>query len=121
MEHSLAAKQNALSNLQRYRNRPIIAAIKQMAANKMSRQIGFYAIEKDGKGIRYLSMPISILLDCRHNDNCSITVRGCGMDMIFATLYRLNCIIYDLENPDGGRKFDHALNYFFDADSYIYI
>ena len=49
MEHSLAAKQDALSNLQRYRNRPIIAAIKQVASNNMSRQIGFIRLRKTEK------------------------------------------------------------------------
>lgn len=64
--------------------RLMIATIKSVAKSGMSRVISFYYISKN-KDLHNLDFLISLIAGNKLKDN-GVFVKGCGMDMIFATL-----------------------------------
>lgn len=67
----------------------IYARVTSVSRSGMSRHIHFVAITK--KGDFYLTYYISKVLGLSYRDSDdSLFISGCGMDMIFETLYRLN-------------------------------
>ena len=62
----------------------VIASVKSVAKSGMSRTISFYLIENN-QPIDITCVIAQVLGHTLQRD-CTIRVRGCGMDMIFATL-----------------------------------
>lgn len=62
----------------------VIASVKSVAKSGMSRTISFYIIENN-KPIDITCVIAQVLGHTLQRD-CTIRVKGCGMDMIFATL-----------------------------------
>lgn len=77
----------------------IIASIKNISSSGMSRNIAFGFITE--KRLFNFTYHISVIKEISMNDNNSIRVGGCGMDMIFATLYGLNGNIASLLKTYG--------------------
>ena len=65
-------------------NTTIIASVKSVAKSGMSRTIAFYMIENNK--IVDITHVIAQVLGHTLQRDCTIRVKGCGMDMIFATL-----------------------------------
>lgn len=69
----------------------VYAKVVHVSASGMSREIQFYLISKKDGSVYYISYTIAQALGWRYNDSYnSVHVDGCGMDMIFHTLYCLN-------------------------------
>lgn len=66
----------------------IIASIKNISSSGMSRNIAFGFITE--KRLFNFTYHISVIKGINMNDNHSIRVGGCGMDMVFHALYSLN-------------------------------
>ncbi len=73
----------------------VYATIKKVSSTGMSRQIAILVI--DGKQIRNISGWVATFLGMKWNDNGSVTVGGCGMDMGFHVVYTLSRALW----PDG--------------------
>lgn len=62
----------------------IIATVKSVAKSGMSRTIAFYMIENNN--LIDITCVIAQVLGHKLQRDCTIRVKGCGMDMVFATL-----------------------------------
>lgn len=71
-------------------NGKVLASVKSVSSSGMSRVINFYYISKEGY-IFNLNYKIAKVLNYRLMDK-GVRVYGCGMDMIFNTLYNLNIL-----------------------------
>lgn len=89
----------------------IIATIKRVSTSGMSRNIAFGFITE--KRLFNFTYHISVIKEITMNDNHSIRVGGCGMDMIFHTLYSLNGNIVSLLKTYGLLKDNEYSNYNF--------
>ena len=90
----------------------IIATIKTVSSSGMNRNIAFGFITE--KRLFNFTYHISVIKEINMNDNNhSIRVGGCGMDMIFATLYGLNGSIANLLKTYGLLKDNEYSNYNF--------
>jgi hypothetical protein len=65
--------------------------VKQVASSGMSRRIAFLAVV-NGR-IENISFEIGKALGIRWNDDGSLTVRGCGMNMVFAVVNELEQVL----------------------------
>ena len=74
-------------------NNTLITTVKSVSKTGMSRVISFNYIAKDGY-IFNLNYKISKILGYKLTDE-GVRVYGCGMDMIFNTLYNLNAYALD--------------------------
>ena len=63
----------------------IYAIVRSVARSGMSRTMSFYMVE-DGELINITHVVAEVCGYKLNEDNWTIRVRGCGMDMIFATL-----------------------------------
>ena len=61
----------------------LIIQIKSVSKSGMSRQMAVYVFNKKEGRLQNITYSIAELLDYKYNDNNSITVSGCGMDMTF--------------------------------------
>ena len=97
------------------KNKTIYARVETVSSSGMSRSINFYCVV-DGK-IRKLNYYIHGLLGYRYNKDYAIVVGGCGMDMIFNTVYNLNWVAYDLEHKrKNKRRKDIGYHYLFNSN-----
>ena len=95
----------------------IIASVKSVSRDGMNRSIKFACIKNNG--LYYLTYNICKLLDEKITSDDCIRVNGCGMDMIFDTITRINRKIATLD----GLKYDfkNECNYIFNANNYTTI
>lgn len=80
----------------------VFGVVRNVSRSGMSREIDFFCFRPDGdetSGIHqwYLSPSIGEALGIRRADSGALKIGGCGMDMIFATVYSLSSAAY----PDG--------------------
>lgn len=73
----------------------IYGIVRSVSRSGMSRVISFYKIGADGPV--YLTGYMAKALDYRRADD-GLKVNGCGMDMIFDTVYNLGRVLW----PNGG-------------------
>lgn len=92
-------------------NNEILASVKSISSSGMSRNIAFAMITNNR--LFNFTYHLSILRECKLNNDNSIRVGGCGMDMIFATLYGLNGSIASLLKTYGLLKDYEYSNYNF--------
>lgn len=69
--------------------------VRHVSRSGMSRQIDFYAIS--GSEPLCISGYMAELMDYRQSKDGALVVGGCGMDMIFATVYNLGATLW----PNG--------------------
>lgn len=111
-------KLEALNNIRRAlkdtTNNTIYAHITKVSASGMSRRIKFYTIKDDE--LYYLTYNIGVLLGDNVNGD-GLLAKGCGMDIIFNTLYNANCAAYELDH-DGDYKYSNDIcnTYIFNTD-----
>ena len=69
----------------------VYAKVNKVSASGMSRNIGLYLVRKDGS-INDISYHASKALEWGYKDgyNGGVRVSGCGMDMLFHTVYTLS-------------------------------
>lgn len=67
----------------------IVASIKHISSSGMNRDIAFAMITSQGR-LFNITYCMSLLDEHKLNDNHTIRVGGCGMDMIFHSLYNFN-------------------------------
>lgn len=93
------------------KNKRVYADVTHVSASGMSRDIKFAAITKSGDYIP-LTWYIAKALGYSLQKDGTIKVYGCGMDMIFNTLYNLNSeAIYNGVVRISKNKDDHELRY----------
>lgn len=74
----------------------VIATVKKVASSGMSRQVAFAIVINED--VHFITYFISKALGLRYNEsNNTITISGCGMDVIFGTLYNLNVALMKYE------------------------
>ena len=81
-----------------------IASFKRVAKSGMRRTISFYMIENNK--IIDITQVIAQVLGYTLQRDCTIRVKGCGMDMIFATLS-------DFANKIGFKKRPYWCEYYY--------
>lgn len=87
-----------------------LASVKSVSKSGMSRNISFSLVTSDLKRnieIYYLNYIISQLLNETLKSDDSVKITGCGMDMIFNTLYRLTKKVFtdsEIESLGGYSK-----------------
>lgn len=119
MEKLTKKEQNILNGIYKLRgiliecgSNRVKAYVTHVAPSGMSRRVKFYT--QDGKDMTPL---IAYIMERTINDK-GILVRGCGVDVIFATLYNINCLANRLEGNEYNRN--KACNYIVDTN-YDYI
>lgn len=86
-----AGKANAERFLKALKERRILAVIKSVSSTGMSRQVAFREISTTAEGNTHI-LQFDYFLNCLgypYGKQGGIIVRGCGMDMIFNTLYNV--------------------------------
>ena len=78
-----------VSSMNPQKDNTIVASVKHVSSSGMSREIGFAMITSQGH-LFNMTYCMSKLAECKLNDNHTIRVGGCGMDMIFHSLYNFN-------------------------------
>lgn len=78
--------------MKKCKNKRIYAAVLHVSGSGMSRVITFKAIDKRGNLYNVNELIHQITGYKWSNNYYGLTVHGCGMDMIFNTLYNVNCI-----------------------------
>ena len=78
-----------VSSMNLQKDNVIVASVKHVSSSGMSRDIGFAMITSQGH-LFNMTYCMSLLAECKLNDNHSIRIGGCGMDMIFHALYSFN-------------------------------
>ena len=80
--------------MQKTKNKRVYATVLHVSNTGMSRVIKFIAITKQGD-VYNLNNLIHRITGYKHDPNYyGLRVYGCGMDMIFHTLYNVNSIAY---------------------------
>ena len=106
-------KEKALAILGEWRGYTLLAHVNSVSRSGMTRRIEFYAAE--GNEISRIGYLMSKILEWPYDvDKGGFQVSGCGMDMIFHTIYSFNHYAYRAENP--GKDYvvpDSGYNYFF--------
>ena len=105
LSHMIGCMNNKLDN-------EIIASVKNVSSTGMSRNIAFGFITR--KRLFNFTYHISVIKEIKINDNHSIRVAGCGMDMVFATLYGFNRNIINLLKTYGLLKDNE-----YDMDNFV--
>ena len=77
-------------------NNKVIAVIKSVSKSGMSRRIKFYY--HDGARCLNITRLIATINGYSINNNGEMLVSGCGMDMVFNTLYNFNNHCMNIEN-----------------------
>lgn len=78
-----------ISSMNPQKDNTIVASIKRISSSGMNRDIGFAMITSKGN-LFNMTYCMSKLAECKLNDNHTIRVGGCGMDMVFHSLYNFN-------------------------------
>jgi hypothetical protein len=120
MKYTKEQKQNAYRILKRNYGERFAAIITSVSKSGMSRRIKFYAAD-----FQHVGYYIAVLLDLPWDDCKGLRVDGCGMDMIFDVLSRLNFIMAELDTTeerqawvDTNPKKMIGHDYFTDANHY---
>ena len=93
-EKTLQALKQLKKIMQKTKNKRVYATVLHVSSSGMSRVIKFIAITKQGD-VYNLNNLIHDITGYRHDNNYyGLRVYGCGMDMIFNTLYNVNAIAY---------------------------
>jgi hypothetical protein len=107
-----------IQEFKKYNQLEVYATITKVARSGLSRRIKFF-IYDDWK-LCNITSEIAELLKCSCNEK-GLLARGCGIDMIFHTLVKLNYAIAAHDNiklsGSGGVENSYS-NYFFNADRY---
>ena len=118
-------KTQAITNIEKYRNKKIYARVNHVSKSGMSRRIEYYCVH-DGV-IDRVGYLIACLAGYKYDiDKGGLNVGGCGMDMIFSVLSNFN---YFMAQQDTGKTLAELLKskecgehiydkYFFDANNY---
>lgn len=102
-------------------NGKILATVKSVSSSGMSRNVSFHYITKEGLIFNF-NYKISKILGYRLTDK-GVRIGGCGMDVIFNTLYNLNAyaVEYGIIKPSKNKS-KHDLYYDGIVDTnYMYI
>lgn len=78
-----------VSSMNPQKDNTIIASVKHVSSSGMSRDVGFAMITSQGN-LFNMTYCMSELAECKLNDNHTIRVGECGMDMVFHSLYNFN-------------------------------
>lgn len=78
-----------VSSMNLQKDNTIVASVKHVSSSGMSRDIGFAMITSQGY-LFNMTYCMSLLAECKLKDNHTIRIGGCGMDMIFHSLYCFN-------------------------------
>ncbi len=73
----------------------VYGIVRTVSRSGMSRTIDFYAFQDNDR--MYLSGWMATALDYRRDNSGALKVQGCGMDMVFGTVYHLSRVLF----PDG--------------------
>ena len=94
------------------KGKKIIACVCYVSSSGMSRHIKFCYVGNNGY-LYNISYKVSKILGYRYNNNDnSVIVGGCGMDLIFHCLYNLNSWALELGVIKPSKKKDrHTLQY----------
>ena len=114
-------KIRALAN--KCKDKRLCARVTSVSRSGMSRHIHFVAVDKKGN-TSYPTYWISQVLGLSYRDSDdSLYIQGCGMDMIFECLYRLNSnALWEGIVRKSAKKDRHYLQYHGIVDtSYRYI
>jgi hypothetical protein len=71
----------------------VYGIVRTVARSGMSRTIDFYAFPGDGERL-YLSGYFADVMGIRRNREGALKVSGCGMDMIFGTIYQASSVVW---------------------------
>jgi hypothetical protein len=116
MEFTQSQKE-AIEQIKNLKGCPIVATVKQISNSGTSRIISFAAVKNNGLYRLDYAIQIILHLNATKKSTEGLIINGCGMDMIFHTLYNLNgrIAVYD------GQEYSHlnCCNYFFDANNYL--
>lgn len=93
-------KQEAIEKLRKLAppGTKIYGIVRHVARSGMSRTIDFYVPGIDAygaKSMQYLSGYLATVLDWKRTDQGAIKVSGCGMDMIFHTVYSASWVVWN--------------------------
>ena len=104
MNHTQEEKTKALEYLEQYKGQELLAVINSVSRSGMSRRIEFYGISKATphapQRITRIGWSIAKVIDWSYDVNKGgILVKGCGMDMIFHTLYTFNVVSARIKSP----------------------
>ena len=88
----------------------VYGIVKHVSQSGMSRRIGFHAFRYNRK-LRtvehvYLTGYMAGLFGQKHNNDGTITVSGCGMDMIFDCIYNMGRMLW----PNGNGRYTRNRN-----------
>lgn len=98
--------------MQKCDNKRVYATVLHVSATGMSRVIKFIAITKRGRVYNLNEMIHRITGYAWDHNYYGLRVYGCGMDMIFNTLYNVNCIAINYRVIKTSKKRDnHYLRY----------
>lgn len=96
----------------------VICVIKSVSRSGMCRKMQFYVLYDNQ--LIWLNPTIRDIANYKLDKDRNVIVNGCGMDMIFNTLYNFNCamiqkdLVTDISHADRCR-------YYFDANNYYHI
>lgn len=100
-------KEAALAILKQWRGHRLLAIVNSVSRSGMSRRIEFYGAEKGE--ISRIGYYMSKILEWPYNvDKGGFLVSGCGMDMIFHTLYSFNAVAWQFMEPEELEKWRAA-------------
>lgn len=96
MNKKIAEKTEAIEQLKKILapGDTVYAIIRKVSKSGMSRTIDLY-----GKDYMYLTGYISQALGWRRDKSGALKVTGCGMDMVFHTVYCLGCALWPNGTP----------------------
>jgi hypothetical protein len=108
MIHTETEKRRALELLQHYKNQELLGIVNSVSRSGMSRRIEFYGVRVDDyerTHIVRIGYLIAKVIDWPYDVNKGgILAKGCGMDMIFHTLYTFNVVAARIQHPDKTTK-----------------
>ena len=92
IQEKLEALHQLKKIMQHTKDKRIYASVIHVSATGMSRVIKFYTITKNGSLYNLNGLINNITGYAWDKNYYGLRVYGCGMDMIFNTLYNVNCI-----------------------------
>ncbi len=84
----------------------VYTVLKHVSKSGMSRRITPLIVHPDGE-IMNISGLVSDVLEWRYNDEGSVVVGGCGMDMGFHLVYCLSSTLFRDQGHDSGYALKH--------------
>lgn len=119
-------KEAALAILKQWRGHRLLAIVNSVSRSGMTRRIEFYGAEKGE--ISRIGYYMAKILEWPYNvDKGGFLVTGCGMDMVFQTLYSFNAAAWQFMEPEELKKWmgaetdqQDARIYHIRAESYFF-